>query len=184
MTGPNLYPECRVALEAHATLWIAGGSCDLVAELRRHAVQLALGLLVAAIGGATLAVRAVLAAVSLAAHSLSGLLVPEPIFAVAHVAVGQRPRLEKARLRVVHDPEARPQVASIPCTPGWPTPCRSFPASACPATSHRSAQWAELGVQVHADNLPAFGGPANEACSEELEKSRHPRFLLELEGKP
>ena len=31
------------------------GSCDLVAELRRHAVQLALGLLVAArVGGATL----------------------------------------------------------------------------------------------------------------------------------
>ena len=48
LTGPMLYPERLVALEAHAALWIAGGGCDLFAQLRGHAVQLALGLLVAA----------------------------------------------------------------------------------------------------------------------------------------
>ena len=55
------------ALEAHAALWIAGGT----AQPQRHAVQLALGLLVAAaVGGAALAglgmdaVREGLAAVS------------------------------------------------------------------------------------------------------------------------
>ena len=124
------YPECLVALEAHAALWIAGGSCDLVAQPRGHAVQLALGLLVAAaVGGAALgglgvdAVREGLAAVPLAAHAArglpgqvvpnsGGLLVPEPIFAVAHVAVAQPlhegPRLEKARLRVLHGPPSGP----------------------------------------------------------------------------
>ena len=75
---------------------------NLVAQPRRHAVQLALGLLVAAaVGGAALgglgvdAVREGLAAVPFAAHGMrgfsgqvvpnsGGLLVPEPIFAVAH----------------------------------------------------------------------------------------------------
>ena len=115
-----------------------------------HAVQLALGLLVAAaIGGATLggfgvdAVHEGLAAVSLAAHGLRGLpgqvvpnpcglLAPEPIFAVAHVAVGQllheRPRLEKARLRVLHGPEAGPQVADdLECAKHQPVAGRQIP---------------------------------------------------------
>ena len=70
------YPECLVALEAHGALWIAGGGRDLFAEVRGHAVQLALGLLVpAAVGGAALgglgvdAGREGVAAVPLAAHA-------------------------------------------------------------------------------------------------------------------
>ena len=69
LTGPMFYPQCLVALEAHAALWIAGGGCDLFAQLRGHAVQLALGLLVALGGLGVDAVREGVAAVPLAAHA-------------------------------------------------------------------------------------------------------------------
>ena len=127
-----------------------------------------------------------------------GLFVFKPVFAVAHVAVGQPlhecPRLEKARLWVLHGPEAGPQVADdLERAKHQPVACRQI--SRPPAEGARvlRAHWAgphhvkaaqralvqlhhvaaqggpKFGVQVHADDLPAFSleGPANRARSAE-----------------
>ena len=120
-----------------------------------------------------------------------GLLVFKPIFAVAHVAVGQplheRSRLEKARLWVLHGPEAGPQVADdLERAKHQPVACRQIsrpPAEGArvlrahwtgphhvEALHHVAAQGGpKIGVQVHADDLPAFSleGPANRARSAE-----------------
>ena len=135
-----------------------------------------------------------------------GLLVAEAILAVADVAVGQtlhhQPRLEQARLRVLHGPPPGAQVlddlegAKHQPIPGLQVPgaLRQGPAvlGADRAGPHevevpqgRLVQFhdvaadggLELGVQVHGNDLPAPSreGPANRPRpTEELEKPRHP----------
>ena len=106
-----------------------------------------------------------------------GLLVPEPIFAVAHVAEGQAlhegPRLEKARLRVFHGPPLGPQVADDlerakhqPAARSRGRRLRAREYSVHTGLAHtmsklpskRSSSYGgpKFGVQVYADDLPAF----------------------------
>ena len=114
-----------------------------------------------------------------------GLFVLESIFAVAHVAEGQalheRPRLEQARLWVLHGPEAGPQVADdLERAKHQPVARRQIPRPSAQGARVLRANWAgphhveaaqralvqlhhvaaqggpKFGVQVYADDLPAF----------------------------